>query len=217
MREIKETSEQIEKNEQNMEHQKEEKTYSLEQMEDDLSPSGEVKHDADTDLKNSKLFEENPPGEYEYYDNGKGKGARGQLALETGERNQYVQRTVGKEDRRDTDDGGHLIGARFKGSGEEENLEAQDRGLNRGGYKRMEGEWASDIKSGEKLYVDIETYKSNGSERPDAYMGYVVKENSDGKRSLETFSYQNEDMQTQDSWDETVNETDIEENDDVNN
>lgn len=143
-------------------------------------------------MQDSNLFEDNKEKDYIYDETDYGKHASGQLQLDKGERSAYAQRTVGGEDRQRYDDGGHLIGSRFGGSGGYENLDAQSRDLNRGEYKNMENEWACSLKNGEKIYVDVKTYKSNDSERPDAFMGYSITENGTGVRSLDTFSFQNE-------------------------
>ena len=151
-------------------------------------------------MKDQNLFTANKKGQYEYTENEYGKKATGQLTLKAGERDLNAQRTVGGADRRPDDDGGHLIGTRFGGSGTEENLDAQNSNLNRSNYKRLEDQWAKDLEEGKKVYVNIETYKSNGSERPDAYMGYAITEWKDGSRQMETFSFENESTATQEEW-----------------
>lgn len=152
------------------------------------------------DLNNENLFDENKPGEYEYSENIYGKTAQGQLTLENGRRNAYAQRTVGGNDRLTTDDGGHLIGTRFNGSGEKENIDAQDANLNRGSYKIHENELANQLNSGNKVYENVQTFKSNGSQRPDAYMGYTISENQNGNREWDAFSYTNASASEQQEW-----------------
>lgn len=163
-------------------------------------------------LNDAELFAENRAGDYTYTETDYGKQAAGQLELEKGERNAYAQRTVGGDDRQEFDDGGHLIGNRFCGDGGYENLDAQSRELNRGEYKKMENEWADSLSSGEKVYVDVNTYKSNDSDRPDAYMGYSITEDGEGNRTLDTFSFQNESNETQEGWEKIVSETDMPDN-----
>lgn len=53
------------------------------------------------------------------------------------------------------DDGGHLIGARFDGHGENINLVPQNSNLNRSAWKRMENSWAREIEAGRQVDVDI--------------------------------------------------------------
>lgn len=219
MKEIRENPEQtIENTDSNSEQAEKNRENALKEIGADLVPDSEKKEtieskmerNAEADLKNEKLFEENPPGEYTYSETELGKSACGQLTLSDGERNTYAQKTVGGEDRRDTDDGGHLIGTRFGGSGEKENMDAQNSNLNRGGYKSLENQWANDLENHNKVYVNVETYKSNSSDRPDCYVGYYITEDSNGNRKIETFSYQNEDRETQKSWSDTVDEVDME-------
>ena len=149
------------------------------------------------DLNNPDLFNDNKQGEYSYGETEYGKTASGSLELQKGERDAAAQRSVGGEDRTARDDGGHFIGARFNGAPGEENLEAQDRGVNRGSYKQRENSWAKSLEEGDKVFVNTESYHSNGSERPDAFMGYTVTEHPDGTREWDAFSYQNEDPAVQ--------------------
>lgn len=144
------------------------------------------------DLNNPDLFNENKQGEYSYIRDEYGKSAFGSLELEKGTRDPKAQSNVGGEYRTERDDGGHLIGTRFKGDPGERNLEAQDRNLNRGAYKRMENDWAQSLEDGNKVFVNVESYRSNESERPDAFMGYQITEHPDGSRDWEAFSFQNE-------------------------
>lgn len=64
-----------------------------------------------------------------------------------GKRNTAMQVAVGREDRL-FDDGGHLIGTLFRGSGDIDNLLAQNRHINRSGgeWYKMETEWANALK-----------------------------------------------------------------------
>lgn len=164
------------------------------------------------DLNNPNLFEENAPGDYTYTETPYGKMACGQLTLDADvERDAVAQRTAGGEDRRTAgneygvDDGGHLIGARFGGAPGAENLTAQDRNLNRSQYNRMESGWADHLKAEDKVYVNIESYDGNGSERPTCYMGYAIIEHTDEygntTRDVEYISINNESRMEQERWD----------------
>ena len=159
-------------------------------------------------LHDPALFQSNTPGDYQYVQTVHGKFAEGVLGNEPGKRNLSDQRTVGGEDRRPTDDGGHLIGSRFHGSGNLENLEAQDRNLNRGSYKQMENRWAAAQYAGDQVFVHSESFRSNGSQRPDAFMGYAIYEHPDGTREWEAFSYQNESSATQQEWNDALDRFD---------
>ena len=159
-------------------------------------------------LHDPDLFQNNAPGDYQYVQTTYGKFAEGTLGNEPGKRNLSDQRTVGGADRRPTDDGGHLIGSRFQGSGNLENLEAQDRNLNRGSYKQMENRWAAAQDAGDQIFVHSESFRSNGSQRPDAFMGYAIYEHPDGTREWEAFSYQNESAATQQEWNDALDRFD---------
>ena len=159
-------------------------------------------------LHDPDLFRNNAPADYQYVQTAYGKFAQGVLGYTPGQRNPTSQRTVGGEDRLPTDDGGHLIGARFQGSGNIENLEAQDRNLNRGSYKKMENRWAAAQDAGDKIFAHSESFHSNQSQRPDAFMGYAIYEHPDGTREWEAFSYQNESSSTQQEWNDALNQFD---------
>ena len=183
-----------------------------EPTEDDMyGETGETIFDK---LSSPELFEKNEKGSYTYLEDEHGKTAYGQLVLEKGERDLKAQREAGGEDRRETDDGGHSIGTRFNGSSGYENLTAQDRSLNRGAYKQMENKWANSLEKGEPVFVNIDAYSANKSDRPDAYMGYSITEHKNGKRELDAFSFQNLTKEEQEKMEEIINETDIPDEDD---
>jgi len=161
------------------------------------------------DMAKPDLFADNK-GDCTYYETDHGKGARGSLEIsDDRKRNQRAQLAAGGEDREEYDDGGHLIGARYGGSPTAENLDAQNRDVNRRGFKGAEDEWASDLKDGNNVFVNIENYNSNGSERPDATMGYSITEDKDGNRTWDAFSFQNASFAEQDEWANIVDETAI--------
>lgn len=161
------------------------------------------------DLNNENLFDENLSGNYKYSENQYGKTAKGQLTLENGKRNVYAQRTAGGNDRLATDDGGHLIATRFNGSGEAENIDAQDANLNRGSYKIHENELANQLNSGNKVYENVTTFKSNGSQRPDVYMGYTISQDQNGNREWNAFSYTNASASEQQEWNDLTEGNDL--------
>ena len=166
-----------------------------ESLEDESAPTlSEVMDDPE-------FFEKHEAGEYQYGQYDIGKSAYGVLDLADNPiRDSKAQREAGGLERRPDDDGGHLIGARFGGSPTDENLDAQNRNLNRGAYKREENAWAEGLQEGDKIFVNTETYKREGTERPDAYMGWTVTETPDGQRHWDAFSYTNESTETQDQW-----------------
>lgn len=156
-------------------------------------------------MNDPKLFTDHKPKDYKYTENANGKQAYGQLGLsDDPHRNPKAQLEAGGDERREDDDGGHLIGSRFDGSPNSENIDAQNRNLNRGGYKCEENSWAEALKNDDKLYANIETYKRDGAERPDAYMGWTVTEHPDGSRDWDAFSFTNESNEEQAKWAEEI-------------
>ncbi|WP_416348713.1 DNA/RNA non-specific endonuclease, partial [Listeria seeligeri] len=113
-----------------------------------------------------------------------------ELVLETAERNEGMQRIAGREDRLPDDDGGHLIGSQFHGSGDIDNLVAQNSQINRSGgeWYSMEQEWASALKETppRKVTVKIEPQYSGTSLRPDAFrVSYSIEGLGDFTRFIE--------------------------------
>ncbi len=112
------------------------------------------------------------------------------LKLGKGERNTHSQKIVGREDRitnaplsYDNDDGGHLIATRFKGSGDIDNMVAQNRQINRSGgaWYEMEQEWANALKEGKQVSVKMDIEYPSDSMRP---AKFKIEYKIDGK--LET-------------------------------
>ncbi|MDA1663558.1 DNA/RNA non-specific endonuclease [Bacillus cereus group sp. TH153LC] len=98
----------------------------------------------------------------------------GELILQKGKRNTGMQVAAGREDRLPDDDGGHLIGTQFHGSGDIDNLVAQNKQINRSGgeWYNMEKEWANALggKPPKKVSVKIEPVYSGQSMRPNSFM-----------------------------------------------
>ena len=103
-----------------------------------------------------------------------------ELVLKKATRNAHSQRVAGREGRvveADTvqglDDGGHLIGTQFNGSGDLDNLVAMNRDINRSGgaWFNMEKDWANALKETppKKVTVNIEPIYSGKSLRPDRF------------------------------------------------
>jgi len=169
-------------------------------------------------LHDPNLFDKNAPGDYTYESSDSGKKAYGSLAVsDEGVRDAQAQRNAGGEDRKADDDGGHLIGTRFNGAPDSRNLDAQNANLNRGSYNHREKSWQDSINNGDKVYVNIETPRSNGSERPDAYMGYSITEHYDGSREWDAFSYQNASKAEQEAWNRDLDTFDSQHPEDYNN
>src|SRR5699024_5154851 len=95
------------------------------------------------------------------------------LILKKADRNLGMQRVAGREDRLPDDDGGHLIGSQFHGSGDIDNLVAQNSQINRSGgeWYKMETVWASALKEEppKKVSVEIEPVYNGDSLRPSSF------------------------------------------------
>ncbi|MGE7874899.1 DNA/RNA non-specific endonuclease [Bacillus paramycoides] len=108
-----------------------------------------------------------------------------ELILQKGKRNTRMQVAAGREDRLPDDDGGHLIGTQFHGSGDIDNLVAQNKQINRsdGEWYNMEKEWANALggKPPKKVSVKIEPVYTGDSLRP-SYFEIVYK--IEGKRLI---------------------------------
>lgn len=112
--------------------------------------------------------------------------ATGTLTLNSDQaRSRSAQATAGGADRLSTDDGGHYVAVRFNGPTDTFNHFAQDTNFNRGGYRVLEGEWASDIKQGKTVWVKITPQYAGSSQRPSEIdVVYTVN----GKLSARSFT-----------------------------
>jgi len=182
-----------------------EETLDITSLEDEevLSLVKEIRGSSVSDnISNVELFDKLPEGEYLYEPEGTNARATGSLGLNSDvKRDNHNQREAGGEYRRDDDDGGHLIGNRFGGTSDAENLFAQNRNLNRGGYKKLENEWSEILKDEGNVYVDINATSVNNVSRPDSIYGYYISEDNKGNRKWDAFSFPNESKSTQEEWD----------------
>ncbi|WP_082730876.1 MULTISPECIES: DNA/RNA non-specific endonuclease [unclassified Sphingomonas] len=81
-------------------------------------------------------------------------------------RSRTAQASAGGAERRQSDDGGHYIAARFNGPTDAFNHFAQDAGFNRGRYRLLEDEWAKEKRSGSIVTVRIVPRFNGVSARP---------------------------------------------------
>ena len=138
--------------------------------------SAESHFDSAYELKANESYEVNGY-RYETDDRGRIEHCEGKLQLENGKRNPDHQRKAGGEDRLDTDDGDHLIAARFNGSSKVDNIVPMDAQVNRGDYKAMEEEWARELKKGNSVEVNIDVSYPDNGKRPDSIdVDYKVTE-----------------------------------------
>ena len=68
-----------------------------------------------------------------------------------------------------SDQGGHIIAARFSGHGEQINLYPQSATLNQGAWERMENQWAKALGEGKKVEVEIKAIFYGESKRPSRF------------------------------------------------
>lgn len=87
---------------------------------------------------------------------------------ETAKRSKTAQVAAGGPDRRQSDDGGHFIAARFNEPSDWFNHFAQDANFNRGAYRELENSWAKVLKGGHRVFVDIVPHYTGNSTRPDS-------------------------------------------------
>lgn len=113
----------------------------------------------------------------------------GEISLQPAPRSRTNQANAGGSDRRPTDDGGHYIAARFNGSREWFNHFAQDASFNRGAYRVLENGWASDVRRGYRVFVDILPHYDGLSRRPS---GLTITWFVDGKRFEKEFANEKE-------------------------
>ena len=132
---------------------------------------------------------------YKTDDQGRIVSASGELHLvDDSIRDPDAQLAVGGDDRALTDDGGHLIGARFGGSPGLENMVAENSFINRSQFKRLENAWARDLEAGNRVLVDIEPYYEVDGQRPTHITGSYTVVRPDGSSFKEHFSFTNEDL-----------------------
>lgn len=120
-----------------------------------------------------------------------------ELVLKKGTRNAHSQRVAGREDRvveadivQVLDDGGHLIGTQFNGSGDLDNLVAMNRDINRSGgeWFNMEKDWAKALKETppKNVTVNIEPIYLGKSLRPDRFkVMYEIEGKALRRRTIE--------------------------------
>ena len=82
------------------------------------------------------------------------------------------------------DQGGHIVGSRFFGPGEQINLYPQSANLNLGAWKQMENTWAKAMVNGSDVKIEVEAIFTGSSQRPDAFqVSYWI----DGTKTKITF------------------------------
>lgn len=95
-----------------------------------------------------------------------------------------AQKDAGGNDRREGDQGGHIVGRDMGGDGGEGNLVAMDSKINQSDYKRMENDIKRALDDGKEVTTHTEISYSGDSERPDIVKVTVT---IDGKETVYTF------------------------------
>jgi hypothetical protein len=114
-----------------------------------------------------------------YYSYGEMSFGTSRQAEDSIYRNGYQQSSKCKKSKEgiEGDQGGHLIGSRFDGAGEQINLVPMKSGVNLSAWKSMENTWADALQQAKKVSVDIRPIYHNGSKRP---VAFEVRANIDG-------------------------------------
>lgn len=99
---------------------------------------------------------------------------------EEGKRNITEQRESGGEDRKEGDQGGHIIARILGGAEGEENLVPMRGTINQGDYKKMEREIQRALEEGKQVRIHIDLEYNGTSSRPTKIMAtYII----DGKKT----------------------------------
>jgi len=98
--------------------------------------------------------------------------------------NQQIRAVDVKDGVRGVDQGGHIVGSRFFGPGEQINLYPQSANLNQGPWKTMENSWADAMVAGKDVKIEVKAIFEGPSKRP---MKFEVEHWIDGKYKLEKF------------------------------
>lgn len=117
-----------------------------------------------------------------------------------------AQTTVGGEDRRDGDQGGHIVGRDMGGDGGLGNLIPMDSRINQSDYKRMENKIKQALEEGKEVSTKTEIEYDGDSDRPSKITTTVT---IDGKDTVYTFD-NNLDGSLMGKLKETCSESDLE-------
>lgn len=99
-------------------------------------------------------------------------------------RDNEAQRDAGGPDRKENDQGGHIVGRNLNGDGGTGNLVAMDSRINQSDYKRMENDVKSALDEGKEVTIDIDISYTGDSGRPDEIEVTVTV---DDKETIYTF------------------------------
>jgi len=143
-------------------------------------------------LKSNIEYKTNEGYKYTTDSEGRIGKVEGNLKIKQGARNLTAQRNVGGEARQTNDDGGHLIAARFGGSGNYDNLVPMDGTINKGAYKKIENSWKNALDEGKEVKVKIEPIYENESQRPASFKVSYTIDREKYSTNINNFSKNNE-------------------------
>ena len=124
---------------------------------------------------------------------------------EEGPRDNKKQREAGGEERREKDDGGHIVARILGGAEGSENLVPMRSTINKGDYKKMENEIAKALQEGKEVAVNIELEYDGDSQRPSKIkVTYTI----DGKTTIVEFDNEENSTDLLDSVKEYISESD---------
>ena len=170
----------------------------------------ETDDNGQTYKKNGKLL---PNVEYTVNGNTYKTDSRGRIVsceanpkyTEEGPRDNEKQREAGGQERKENDDGGHIVARILGGSEGEENLVPMRSTINRGDYKKMENEIAKAIQEGKKVDINIELEYDEDAERPSKIkVTYII----DGKTTVVEFDNEENSTKLLDSIKDKIGEED---------
>ncbi len=125
---------------------------------------------------------------------------------EDGKRNISEQREAGGEDRKEDDQGGHIIARILGGSEGEENLVPMRGTINQGDYKKMELEIRRALEEGKQVRIHIDLEYDGTSSRPTKIMAsYTI----DGKKTEIVFDNEETSTALLDSLDTKLSDGDF--------
>lgn len=93
-------------------------------------------------------------------------------------RDNVAQREAGGDDRKENDQGGHIVGRDLNGDGGGGNLVAMDSRINQSDYKRMENDIKAALDEGKDVTIKVDIFYEGDFDRP---YKITVTVDSDGK------------------------------------
>jgi hypothetical protein len=161
------------------------------QIETDAGAKGGWNKDLNKPEPNSEYVvkNSNPATSHTYTTDGEGRVTKVEATLSTAtrDRNGYQQsvKCNKSKDGIPGDQGGHLVGSRFDGAGEQINLVPMNSTLNLGDWKSMENGWANEISLGKEVKIEITPIYSGTSKRP---VKFEVEYYIDGNYNFREFN-----------------------------